>query len=349
MPRIRKPKRKPRPAPRDPGAKRWPSRLLALGLGLVAALGLGELALRLGGFEYQLRVTVIKAAAPDPDQILEHFEIDPELIWVPGDYRRTLAEALAQRPAVAFMGDSCTHLGRYHAYLMTALARSVGRASLPYVNLGVAGWTSVQGLAQMRRDVARLRPRIATIYYGWNDHWLSIGVEDRETARIAALPLFRFQRSRLIQLLLKGYVAQRARKAAPRPLRVPLKSFRATLVELVETARALQIVPVLLTAPSGHEPGHEPEYLRGRWVEDLDELIPLHRRYVDTVREVAAASGAPLCDLAAAFDREPASDRRRRYFLPDGIHLSDQGDRRMAFFLYRCFADQGLIDLLREP
>jgi hypothetical protein len=51
----------------------------------------------------------------------------------------------------------------------------------------VGGYTTYQGLRQLERDVATLHPVIATFYYGWNDHWIGFGIEDRDVARRTSL------------------------------------------------------------------------------------------------------------------------------------------------------------------
>ncbi len=321
----------------------WTKALAALAA-VALTLAAVELVLRLVGFEYQLRIHVVESTAPNPDTVLDHFDIDPDLIWVRGDYDRIVEEAVRDRPALVFLGDSCTHLGRYPEYLAGGLERGLGRP-VRHANLATAGWTAVQGLEQMRRDVVRIRPRLATVYYGWNDHWLSIGVEDRKALEIARMPVFRRQGSRLVQLLLKAYVGWIGEDDPP-PVRVPLDSFRSSLRDLVAAAHVADVIPVLLTAPSSHAEGSEPKYLEGRWVTDLAELVPMHRRYADVVREVAATEGVPLCDLAAAFEGVPLEERRQRLFLEDGIHFQDLGDRYVAAALYRCFEDHGLLAYL---
>lgn len=333
------PKRKAPVVERRPSSSSGPSRLLVVVVAVAVALVGVEVVLRAIGFKYQLRINVIRNSAPNPDTILDHFEVDPDLLWVRGDYGRILDAAFTERPPIVFMGDSCTHLGRYHDYLMAAVSDRVGRR-VDYANLASAGWTSVQGLVQMKRDVARIRPRVATLYYGWNDHWLSIGVEDREALRIGGMSVFGFQQLRLDQLLLKAFVAAQAKD--PRPVRVPIDTFRETLVELTEAAEDIGVLPVLLTAPSSHVAGAEPEYLGERWVADLRELVPMHQRYVQVVRDVARAQNVPLCDLAADLERIPI-ERRRQIFQEDGIHLQDAGDRALAVALYRCFEDYSLM------
>lgn len=86
-------------------------------------------------------------------------------------------------------------------------------------------------------------------------------------------------------------------------------------------ARDNGIVPLLLMAPTSHVPGAEPAYLRGRSLDDLNELVPLHRKYIRAVRDVASTKDVILVDLAVAFDRLPRADLKARYFKKDGIHL----------------------------
>ena len=263
------------------------------------------------------------------------------------DYERALERARGEPPVFAFLGDSCTEYGRYPEYLLRLLAERKREARWSGVNLGTAGWSSLQGLGQVRRDVPALRPRVITVFYGWNDHWIGFGVEDETVARLRRLFGSRSEKLRLVQLAEKTWVAARSGPAGE-TRRVPLPRFRRNLTEIVRLARSRGIEPVLLTAPSGHVRGQEPEYLRGRWLKDLKELVPLHQAYADVVRGVAREQEAVLCDLARDFERLPTA-RRKASFLADGIHFNARGSRRAAEFLYACLEGSGVLRRAAKP
>jgi lysophospholipase L1-like esterase len=140
---------------------------------------------------------------------------------------------------------------------------------------------------------------------------------------------------RLVQLLMKARLGVSG-STADRPNRVPIERYRANLRSMIREAQAGRIRPVLVTAPSNHVRGQEPEYLKLRHVRSLSELVPLHQSYVEATRAVARDNGATLCDAATAFGRlAPPPDA---YFQKDGIHLTDAGDREMAAMLAACIA-----------
>lgn len=257
------------------------------------------------------------------------------------DYGAELERARTEPPVFAFLGDSCTEYGRYPEYFLDLLARRQPRARWTGVNLATAGWSSYQGLRQVERDVLPLRPRVMTVFYGWNDHWIGFGLEDAEVAKIRRLAGSSWERLRLVQLAEKAYIGIAGnRQGVIR--RVPLPDFRSNLTEIVRLAKARGVEPVLITAPSPHTRGQEPEYLRGRWLRELDELIPLHQAYIREVRRVAQAEGAVLCDLAQDFAQLP-SVRSKGLFLKDGIHFNARGARRATGFLYDCLDRAGVL------
>ncbi|HEX9736110.1 MAG TPA: GDSL-type esterase/lipase family protein [Thermoanaerobaculia bacterium] len=314
---------------------------LGLFLGSVAFfLGVVEVGLRLVGFSYVLYPEEIEFGKPEPELLKEAFREDDELFWVTRDYPQKLRRLAAERPEIVFMGDSCTQFGSYDRELARLVEERRGR-ELRYGNLGVAGWTTFQGRRQLARDVVALTPRVVTIYYGWNDHWMGFGVDDATVARIKGVFSSRWSRLRVVQLATKAVVALGAHRAAW-PNRVSLAAFRANLRAMVGEARAAGVRPLLLTAPTSIREGAEPEYLAARWARDLSEVVPLHRAYAEAVREVAASAGAALCDLERSFAALPRVELDAA-MMADGIHLTEEGSRRLADVLFACLEREGLL------
>jgi lysophospholipase L1-like esterase len=301
---------------------------------VVCALALAEGGLRVYGFSSSVLPT-LQFGWPVAKTVVEHYQGDHDLFWVPHDYSEKLAAARAQRPAVVFLGDSCTEWGEYPA-LTLQLLKDREPALATGVKLGVAGFSTVQGLSQLRRDVLPLHPHVVTIYFGWNDHWRALGPADAE-ARLTAVGWWLSQHTRFYQLWMKARLVAAPNDLAKRPIRVPLKVYEANLHEMARLINAAGGVAVLITAPSGHERGHEPSYLARQHMAQLSELVPLHATYVEATRRAATERGARLCDAAKAFETLPGP--RSRYFQKDGVHLSVEGDERLADLVASCIAE----------
>jgi lysophospholipase L1-like esterase len=326
------------------GRRSWQragQRVLLAGASLLAGLLASELVLRAAGFSYHLRPEKVELGWPPSLAALgEEYRPDSDLLWVPTEYSTTLAHAREERPVFAFLGDSCTEYGGYPELMLANLAARRPGVRWTGVNLGTAGWSSYQGLRQLRRDVVPLRPRVATIYFGWNDHWIGFGLPDEKVAKLLDRTGSGWQDIRLMQLAEKADVA--AHRSADNR-RVPLADFRRNLDSMVRLAKSQGIEPVLLTAPSSHMPGWEPKELQGRWLTRLEELVPLHQTYVAAVRAVAREDGAVLCDLAQYFESLPPGPRKAA-FLKDGIHFTRRGANRAAAFLTDCLESAGVVD-----
>jgi lysophospholipase L1-like esterase len=304
--------------------------------GTIVGLLAAEAGLRIGGFRFQT-FPMVQFGWPEPSEIDNGYLPDRDLFWVTRDYLNVLSSARRNRPAVMFMGDSTTQFGTYPRLTLERLAAR-GSPLANGVKVGVGGWSTEQGLAQLRRDVLPLHPRVVTILYGWNDHWLAYGRPDAE-ARPGRLSFWLSQHSRLAQLVLKMRFAIGSRTSESR-VRVELPRYRENLAAMARLARDAGTQVVLITAPSGHVPGQEPQYLALRHVKRLSDVVPLHRAYVEAARQVAAAEGVLACDAAAAFDAFGPS--RRQHFKRDGIHLSQTGDRVLADLLADCIEQTSL-------
>jgi lysophospholipase L1-like esterase len=295
------------------------------------ALLTSEAVLRLTGFQFHLMPSV-QFGWPDPQTIKANYTDDPDLFWVTKDYHQKLGEARRSHPEIVFMGDSCTEFGRYPQRTLETLAESTGHQPSG-IHLAAGGWTSEQGLTQLGRDVIGLRPHVIVVYYGWNDHWIALGPTDSRLSR-AHRWLWLSEHSRLVQLALKAWIGASVR-GTERPVRVSPDEYLDNLRRISRLAREHGIVPVLVTAPSNHVPGHEPEYLLRRHVNRLSDVVPLHQRYVELTRTAARGTDAVLCDAADTFTQLPDRDR---LFRADGIHFTDEGDMALGRIVSACVA-----------
>lgn len=318
--------------------------ILLLIVSIIVLLLVTEGGLRVVGFDFELKTTVIEGAVPNLRRFYENYMIDRDLIWVSKDHYDLVKIMSDDNPEVLCIGDSCTQLGVYDKQLARLAHHNAPKRLVKIGKLGAAGWSSHQGLQAIKKELANLNPKVATIYFGWNDHWNSIGIVDEEVTRINSKWIFRFQPMRIFQLATKAYVGVRIRQQDSIPLRVPLKQFEKNLTEMIKLVRSNGTTCVLLTAPTSHEKGKEPAYLGGRWVSNLSDLVPMHEEYVNAVRRAAKENKVILCDLAGEFGKLPKEKLRNELFHKDGIHLTLEGNKMIADLLYKCFIDNKLFD-----
>jgi lysophospholipase L1-like esterase len=308
-----------------------PLALIALALaGVVLGLTTGEIALRVSGFRFS-RYPVLQFGYPDPVSLRDRYRTDPVVFWVQKDYDERMKRARELHPSVVFMGDSCTEFGGYPEMTMRKLAaRSDLAGGVP---VGVSGWSSEQGRAQLIRDVLPLHPRVVTLYFGWNDHWMALGPPDSKIHP----PLFPdswSDRSRLVQFVEHLWFGRPPTATGRLPNRVSPARYEENLSAMIRLAHEAGAQPVLITAPSNHVQGHEPPYLLERHLRRLEDLVPLHREYVELTRRAGQTGHAVVCDAATAFEKLPAPTER--YFRRDGIHLTEEGDGALATLLAGC-------------
>lgn len=325
--------------------RRWLTNGALLVTTLLVLVAVIEVTLRASGFSYVLYPEDIEFGRPDPVMLKAGFLEDNDLFWVKKSYFEELQQLTESQPSLLFLGDSCTHLGHYDEALAELAEEHLGqrlKADVDYGNLAVAGWSSYQGRRQVERDVEALGADVATIYFGWNDHWIGFGIEDKNVARVKKVFGSKLNQSRFVQLITKAMVAYGSR-STDYPNRVSIDDFRANLTTMVEELRRQGTVPVLLTAPSGHVRGQEPKALEERWLLDLEDLIPLHQSYVQAVRDVAERLDAPLCDLELEMSQRPD---RAGLWQRDGIHLTAEGDRVAAAVIFDCLQREQLWPLI---
>jgi lysophospholipase L1-like esterase len=233
---------------------------------------------------------------------------------------------------VVCMGDSATfglvsHEGAhftfsptYSSELQKLLNTNESRQTVEVINAGVIGYSTSEGLRQLKHEVRYWHPDLITIRYGMNDHlqmssdfrpdfeshnslvrWLQDGLLDLRIyqliVRLKSVP----------QLVAARVPAKRAArsKKTPKPLteakdpRVPLPQFDYNMRRLVSEARSVGARVILMTAPVAPpfpEITTDTRLLNATGYPSYDEIVAQHRRYEDVVRTVARDMDVDLAD-----------------------------------------------------
>lgn len=265
-------------------------------------------------------------------------EPDPELWWRPIDrwpYTRQRfkgPEVDPAKPAGTFRvmcyGDSNTDgppRGGWPERLQGVLASRLPGA-VEVLNAGVAGYTSYQGLRRFRGEVARYRPDLVLVSFGWNDPVTAHGPDKRYRPPPRPLEelerfLLRYRWYRVARNYLLPVGPVSAEDARPR---VSRHDYAANLEEFLETARAHDAEIAFLTRP--HRPIGKVD---GNW----RRKVPIYNRDVLAFGE---DKGAVTVDVAGAFAGRPE-------LFGDECHFTPEGHAEMAIFLSEELAAAGLL------
>jgi len=321
-------------------------RALLVAVGLLAGIAAGEVLFRVVPFErvkYEIRYGHFSG-----NQVSRLLEYDPVLTF---RNRRSASfpdagveinslglrgpEIRDPKPPgrwrVVCLGDSCT-FGAAHPYpqILQSMLDERAPGAFEIVNAGVIGYTSLHGLEWFERDLARLHPDVVTLYFGWNDMWREkdSAVRGWFKSRIAGehRPWFR---SYLWEAAQRSVVFL-ANTFGLSALQVPPEQYRAVLDRFAALGREQGFTVIYLTAPSGFDDDHTPQWLIDHgFVARGDSAPALRRTYNQIVAEAAAHEKSPLVDCAADFER---SGGRALFADPghDPIHPNGEGYRRIA-------------------
>jgi len=268
---------------------------------------------------------------------------DPDLVWtfIPGSsvygrpinrlgFRDREVEAV-KAPGVRrviCLGDSVTAQGQpgYSQYLHELLTNAPpDGGQWEAFNMGVYGYTAMQGLRLFQLRVRELKPDVVTVSYGRNDHTY-LENADRERMAVNLSPfakrvysvLTRRTVGRLVLCLMDRqhlWAQTKGRKAGERVVRVTPEEYRNTLCEFVKEIRAIGALPILMTAPRCSKVPED--YVNNNQAHSTDEYKRDHDRYCEIVREVCRETGATLLDMQKIMTG-PEWDT---HFAHDAIHF----------------------------
>jgi len=144
------------------------------------------------------------------------------------------------------------------------LADSLGGRRYEVINAGVTGYTSLQGLRFLRREVLEWDPDLLVVSFGWNDHWAGaqdIADKDQHLPAQVVLDIQNLLGRTRIYRWLK-YIVFSIKKPPPagfsrtQPVyRVGLDDFRRNIAQIITETANHRIGVILLTAPIAASPG----------------------------------------------------------------------------------------------
>ncbi len=218
-----------------------------------------------------------------------------------------------RRLRILCLGDSCVRLSQTNRPFSICLQEAMGPGAEVF-NASLPGYTSHQGLVWLKKQLLALKPDVVVVYFGWNDHWRSWGLSDRDFAHS-----LRPGSSRLLSLL-------RSRPQQP-PMRLTPTEYRENLVEMARLITSQGGKMVLVLAPHNFNPENTARYRDNRIVIGDDDPRDLHLEYLAEARAVGQHFGVRLYDAATQFAGVAELDRTLRL---DGIHPTDPGHQILA-------------------
>jgi lysophospholipase L1-like esterase len=92
---------------------------------------------------------------------------------------------------------------------------------------------------------------------------------------------------------------------------------------------------VLIAGPYHFIPGVEAQYVKDKYLVAGDDVLSIHRAYLDVVRGFAGEDGVTVVEADKVFE---ALDDYGLLMRQDGIHFTDVGHRVMAAILAEAMA-----------
>lgn len=225
----------------------------------------------------------------------------------------------------------------YPALLEARLREANPERAIEVLPLAVPGYSSQQGLAWLRRDIARLKPDLVTACFGWND----ISKRNQTDARTMAADPLSVAARRIVgnsQALLhaRRWLGGRGRDPAPgwaTSPRVPRQAYLENLLAIAALARAHGSVPVLLGPIYRDRVSFPPEGA---------EIAA----YREALKAAAAERDVPYLEFQELTESGYPENRR---FFAEHIHPNHRGHALIAARLLAFLNERRLLGGLAIP
>jgi lysophospholipase L1-like esterase len=224
----------------------------------------------------------------------------------------------------------------YFRLLKEALARANPGRPVHVVPLAVPGYSTVQGLRQQQRELARYQPDLVTLLYGWND------ISVRDVADVDAMPddwPHYLAREALVHSQLLTHLALHFRRSEPPPVatepppRVSRETYVANMLAMAQLATSLGARVIIIAPVYGDKTS-----LPGEW--------PRMHSWRDALGKAAENAKIPyllIPELTEAWS--PGNES----FFGEVIHPSYLGHQLITERLLKFIRERGLLPGVKVP
>jgi len=270
----------------------------------------------------EIGLRLFNAAEVRPLYTAEGVVPDPYRFWkLPGK----IVKFKPDQCKVLCLADSVTvmNAGRGYPDLLARKVMERGGPAVSVFNGGVPEYSSYQGRVYLERELARYKPDVVVIHFGWNDHWESPNRMTDASRGSTSTALEKIYSAaghfRIFRWIQRTLALRR-----PSMVRVPPEDYLANLSSMAKFASSWGGRPIMVTAPA---------------LQREEQWAPIHLRYQEITREAATQSGALLLDLADSFGQKP-----EMYLNPatDPCHFSALGEDLTASLLADLIVIHGL-------
>ncbi len=270
-------------------------------------------------------------------------------------YRGTLCDY--QKPQgvyrIILLGDSCVYGMNFrhkdtYAYLLEEKLNALYGGRVEIINAGVPGYSSLQGLRYLKKELIRYKPDMLLVGFGFNDLCEALGSPDKDIRflpeflvgldnSLSRLRLYVFLKQIIFNLKSAVIPKYRFSAAGGRP-----RTFVRTCQESRELEQLIQEYTLAFDAPARRVSPRD-------FVSNIREIIKFgaknHIRvvllaqpsvessfvYEPVLSILAKEYNIGLVDLVEEFKKRKAN--RQEYFL-DNNHYNEKGHRLIADILY---------------
>jgi lysophospholipase L1-like esterase len=224
-------------------------------------------------------------------------------------------------------------------------AANPGR-NIEVITMAVPGYTSHQGLAWLRHDIARLQPDLLTVSFGWNDasssdvpdrdairtNWYAVGVRWLIDHSQAFAHATRWLRAR--EALKRQAEYKTGPQTRPRPVaRVSQQEYLDNMLAIVDLAGQRRTATIIIAAPYRDHSSEAPE---------ADLMLQYRVALGSTMRQ----RGVPFLEIRELTEEAyPANEG----WFGERIHPNHMGHRLIASELVKLIASNRMFPDLNIP